>query len=233
MAWTISKEKEHVIGLKATYYRNSPEYIMQHVNVDNFRWVNFFRQQDILQCKAYWNYRKYNATVSYYYLNDWVYLSETLRPEQNINDGHLFQFSTFIPFRHNNFGTTANLNLQYCTNEVVKVPFFAGKLSVYYIFELLRKRLKILIGTDLMYNTTYYADAYLPILRKFYNQNLHPVGNFLYWDANITVKIDRINFFFRSGNLLPPAMNMRNFSTPNYPSKEYLLSIGISWRFYD
>jgi hypothetical protein len=84
-----------------------------------------------------------------------------------------------------------------------------------------------------MYNTSYFADAYTPVFHKFYYQQSQKVGDFIFMDANVTVKIDRINFYFRIGNLLPPAMNYKNFTTPNYPLKEYLISLGLSLRFFD
>jgi len=233
ISWAINREKEHTVGLNANYYRNNPEYIMQYASVNNFRWINLFEKQDIVHFKAFWNYQKYNVSASYYYLNNFVYLSEELHPVQNENSGNLIQVSALIPFQHKNFGAIANLNLQYCTKDVINVPIFAGKLSVFYVIELLKKRLKIQVGTDLMYNTTYYADAYLPVLRKFYYQTSQPIGNFIFMDANVTMSIDRINFFARIGNILPPLMKYRNFTTPDYPVNAYLLSLGITWRFFD
>ena len=233
ISWSINREKEHRVGMNLHFYRNTPEYIMQQAASNHFRWDTTFVKQNIVQLKAFWNYKTYNASVSYYYINNWVYLSEQLRPIQNDKTGNLIQISSFIPFRYKNFGTTANLNIQYCTNDVIRVPIFAGKLSVYYIFELLKKRLKIYLGTDLMYNTAYYADGYLPTLHTFHYQNSQSIGNFVYWDANITVQVERINFFFRAGNLLPPFMHYRNFTTPNYPVKDYFFSLGITWKFYD
>jgi len=233
ISWTINSEKNHIVGFNANFYRNSPEYFMQHVRSNHFRWDTLFSKQNIVQLKLFWNYEKYIFSVSYYNINNFVYLTELFRPIQNNNIGNMIQVSTFLPFRFKNFGTTANLNLQYCTHDVIKVPLFAGKLSIFYIFEFLKKRLKIQIGTDVMYHTAYYADAYLPVLHTFYSQNSQHVGNFIFWDANVTFQIDRINFFFRIGNLLPPLMHYRNITTPNYPTKEYLISLGITWRFFD
>ena len=233
ISWSISRDKIHALGLHAYYYRVAPEYIMQHVESNYFLWNKTLAKQNIVQLKAYWNYKNYNASASYYYLNKLAYLSENLQPVQNDAIGNLIQFSTFLPFRFKNFGTTANLNVQYCTNDVIRVPIFAGKLSIFYIFELLKKRFKIHIGTDVMYNTSYFADGYLPVLRLFHYQNSQLVGNFVYWDANITFQVERINFFFRVSNLLSPFMYYQNFSTPYYPTTEYLMSIGISWKFFD
>lgn len=232
ISWELNREKAHTIGLHAEYYKNDPEYIMQYVFVNNFRWINQFQKQNIVHLKAFWNFQKYNASVSYYYLNNWVYLSETYRSTQNKNDGNLIQISTFIPYRYKNLGITTNLNMQYCTKDVINVPLFAGKLSVFYIFELLKKKLNIMIGTDVMFNTLYYADGYLPVLHKFYHQKLQTAGNFVYLDANITVKIERINFFFRFGNAMATLMKWGSYTTPNYPSN-YMMNIGISWRFHD
>ncbi|MDR0205910.1 MAG: putative porin [Bacteroidales bacterium] len=232
ISWEINKEKEYSVSVNACYYRNDPDYIMKCVSINNFRWVNSFQKQNIVQLQVFWNYEQYSVSASNYYLNNLVYLSEELRPIQDNNNGNLIQFSTLIPFKYQNFGTTANLNLQYCTNKVVSVPLFAGKLSVFYTFEFLKKRLKILVGTDVMYNTSYYADGYLPILREFYYQKTQLTGNYIYWNANITFRIDRINFFFRAGNILTAAFTNRNFTTTGYPN-QYLFSIGISWRFHD
>jgi hypothetical protein len=231
ISWDLNTKKEHIIGFNAEYYKNDPEYIMQYVFVNNFRWINQFREQNIVHLKAFWNYQKYNASVSYYYLNNWVYLPETFRPTQNENDGNLIQISTFIPYRYKNFGVTTHLNMQYCAKDVVNVPLFAGKLSVFYIIELLKKKLKIMVGTDIMYNTLYYADGYLPVLHKFYYQRSQLAGNFAYIDANLTVSIERINFFVRGGNLLGTFLN-QGYSTPIYPVS-YLINLGICWRFHD
>jgi hypothetical protein len=233
ISWTMNKEKAHRIGINVNFYRNQPEYVLLHVEQNNFRWVNQFKYQNIAQLKAFWNYENYSFSASYYYLNNLVYLSEALRPVQAENNGNMIQLSSFIPYRYKNFGVTSNLNIQYCTNEVVYVPIFAGKLSAYYIFEFIKKRLKILIGTDIMYNTTYYANGYMPALHTFYCQTTQPIGNFLYMDLNMTVSIDRINFFVRVGNLLSPLMGKRDISTPNYPLNNYMFNLGISWKFYD
>ena len=231
-SWSINDEKKHVIGLSANFYRNSPEYFMQHVTGNHFRWDTSFSKQSIVQLKAFWDYKKYKLSVSYYNIYKLVYLTEELRPMQDYNIGNMVQFSTFIPYRYKNFGVTANLNLQYCTKNVVNVPLFTGKLSVFYIFEFLKKRLKIQVGTDLMYNTAYYADGYLPVLHTFHRQNSQLIGNFPFWDANVTFQIDRINFFFRIGNLLQPFIFHTNFTTPNYPDV-YKISLGITWKFFD
>ena len=233
ISWSINRAKDHAIGVNANFYRIAPEYSLQHFESNHFRWDTTFAKQNIVQLNAFWEYENYNISVSYYYLNKLVYLSEKLRPIQDQNIGNMIQISTFIPFRYKNFGTTANLNVQYCSNDVIVVPIFAGKLSVFYIFELLKKRLKIQLGTDLMYNTSYYADGYVPALRMFHYQNTQLTGNFVYWDANITFQIERICFFFRAGNLLPPLMHYRNFTTPNYPVKDYFFSIGVTWKFFD
>lgn len=233
ISWTINKEKEHIIGLNAHYDKIAPDYKMQHLFTNNFRWANRFEKQNIVQFNTFWNYEKYNCSVSYYFINKWVYLSEELVPVQNKNNGNLIQISTFIPYRYKNFGATANLHLQYCSKDVVNVPLFAGKLSIYYIFELLKKKLKIQIGTDAMYNTTYYADVYLPVLQMFYSQQTHSAGNFVFLDANLTIKIERIIFFFRIGNLLPPIMKYRNYTTPYYPVNDFFMNLGICWRFHD
>jgi len=233
VSWAINRENKHEIGIGADFYRSAPDYFLQNMNNARFHWTTPMKAQNICQLNSYWNFQNYNISVNYFHLNNFVFISESLTPTQSVDNGNLIQFSAFIPFRYKNFGISSNINFQYCSKDVVHVPFFAGKLSVFYVFELLKKRLKIQIGSDLMYHTPFYADGYLPTLHSFYRQRTQRNGDFIFWDANLTVKIDRINFFFRVGNLLPPLMNYNNFTTPNYPTKEFLMSLGLSWRFFD
>jgi len=113
------------------------------------------------------------------------------------------------------------------------VPLFAAKSSIFYIFDIFKRKLKLQLGVDVMYNTTYFANAYSPALYSFYFQDKQKVGNFWYIDANATIRISRLYFFARIGNVLSPFQNYNMFTTPNYPMKDFLISIGLNWRFHD
>lgn len=232
-SWAINREKNHLIGIQAHFSRTAPEYVMTYRNSNHFQWDTTFAKQNITALKLFWTFKGYRASLNYYYIDNLVYLNHQYQPEQNIANGNFIQLSTYIPYRYKQFGVDANLNLQYCSKDVIKVPIFAGKISVFYIFQLLKKRLKIQVGVDGMYNTAFFADGYLPVTQQFYQQKTQKIGNFFYFDANITVRIERLAFYLRGGNLVGILQSNRSFSTPNYPLKNFGINIGITWRFHD
>jgi outer membrane receptor protein involved in Fe transport len=131
------------------------------------------------------------------------------------------------------FGLDINAYVQYSSSDAVNVPLLAFKASPYYIFNVLRGKLKIQIGMDLMYNTLYYADGYDPVLHQFYCQRDMKVGNYPYWDVNLTMRIKRISFFFRAGHVLAGVIGQNYYLTPDYPAMGRSFQLGINWRFYD
>jgi len=146
---------------------------------------------------------------------------------------NVIQFHLFAPIRVKGFGMDVNAYLQYSSSVALNVPLFAFRASPYYIFNVLRGKLKIQIGCDLMYNTLYYADGYDPVMHQFYFQRTMRVGNYVYWDANLTMKIKRITFFFRAGHILSGVVGQFYFLTPDYPAQGRNFQLGINWKFYD
>ena len=82
------------------------------------------------------------------------------------------------------------------------------------------------------YFTKYYADAYMPSLRTFYNQDEVLVGNFPYVDLCVTFKIKRANIYVLYTNMYSLTNDNRYFTTPHYPMRDSRLCFGINWRLY-
>ena len=59
------------------------------------------------------------------------------------------------------------------------------------------------------------------------------MGNYLYFDANLTMQVQRIAFFFRAGNIIAGAFGYDYCTTPNYPMQGLNFEVGITWKFYD
>ena len=113
------------------------------------------------------------------------------------------------------------------------MPLFAGKLSALYTTRIFKKRLRFQVGLDMFYNTLYYADGYNPLMRQFYTQQEIQAGNYLYLNAHLALRVKRISFFVRGGNLLAGLFNFHYMTTPGYPMQGRSLELGINWKFYD
>lgn len=229
----IKRESRHYLGLQADFFRVAPDYVYSYYNGNNYQWDTSWSKQNILKLSAYWNYGRYRASFNYFMLDKYMVLGEDYFPQLIEKPVSLIQLNVFAPFRYKGFGFDFNGSLQYSDNVNIQVPVFAGKLAVFYVFHFFSEKMRLQIGTDLAYNTAYYACGYFPVLRQFYCQHSEKTGNYLYFDAYLNMRIKRVGFFFRFGHPLAGVMGYNYFTTPRYPAQGRSYSIGINWVFYD
>ncbi len=231
--FAINRKQRHYLGFGADFYRISPDYFYTYYTGNNNVWYYDWKKQNNLKLNAFWTIFDYKVSVNYFLMNNYLHLNDQYVPELVEKSIDIVQLNIFAPLRIKNFYMDANLSLQHSSNEAISVPLFAGKLRAAYCFRIFKNRLRIQVGGDLMYNTTYYADGYNPIIHQFYSQDKVKVGNYLYVDANITMQVERIAFYVRAGNLMEGLFGYCYFTTPYYPMEGRRFQIGITWKFYD
>ena len=232
--WMIQKKWDHRLGSEIIFYRNSPDYIYDTYYGNHNLWMdNDWPKQNTLKLNVFWTMLRYKVEFNYFMLHNMVRLNSDFQPFLLEKYGNVVQIHLFAPIRVKGFGFDINAYLQYSSSDAVNVPLFAFKASPYYIFNILRGKLKIQIGMDLMYNTLYYADGYDPVMHLFYCQRDMKVGNYPYWDVNLSFRIKRITFFFRAGHVLAGVIGQNYYLTPDYPAMGRSFQLGINWRFYD
>ncbi|MCQ2277427.1 MAG: putative porin [Bacteroidales bacterium] len=231
--FAISRKMKHYIGLGADFYRVSADYLYSYYIGNNNMWYLSWPKENNLKLSAFWTIFDYKVSFNYFMMKNHLYLDSDFQPQSCERAINIVQLNLFAPVRVKNFYMDVNMSLQHSTDPIIAVPLFAGKLYAAYCFRIFRNRLRIQVGGDLMYNTLYHADGYNPILHQFYHQDRVKVGNYLYFDANITFQVDRIAFFVRAGNLLEGLISYKYFTTPYYPMQGRNFALGITWRFYD
>jgi hypothetical protein len=241
--WAFNKQRDHFVGLEASYNRISPDFLLSKsagfifktdsIKASVGQMDSTFSKQNFLKLSAYWQYKRYFLHLNYFMEYNRVQLGADGLPFVNNKYVSIIQAQIYAPLKIKNFGLIANLYLQYSNNKFVPVPLFAGKLATYYQFIFFNNNLKVKIGIDMMYNTPYYANGYNAPLHQFYYQDQYKTGNFFYMDANVSVQVQRIAFYFRVGNVWANILGYNYFTTPSSPMQRLSLTIGINWRFYD
>ena len=231
--FAFNRKLRSYLGFGADFYRITPDFIFTHYNGNNNSWLHEWKKQNNLKLSAFYTILDYKVSFNYFMMNHYIYFNNKFEPEVYEKSINLIQLNLFAPLRVKNFMMDVNVSIQHSTKSYIAVPLFAGKLYAAYQFKIFRKRLNIQVGGDLMYNTLYYADAYNPLLHQFYHQGNEQVGNYLYLDLNLTLRVERIAFYIRGGNLLAGVFNFKYFTTPFYPMQGRNLELGITWRFYD
>ena len=125
--------------------------------------------------------------------------------------------------------------VQFTSNEsVLPVPTFSAFLSYYYEFWVKRDVLRVQVGFDGRYNTSYYAPGYNPALSVFYNQREVKVGNYPYLDAFVAAKWKRMRILLKYQHVNMNLFgNGEYFQTALYPLNPRMFKLGISWSWYD
>lgn len=231
--FAINRSTQHFIGFGVDFYRMSPEYIFTAYDGNNNHWYHHWKKGNTLKISTYWTRLQYKVSFNYFMLSNFLYFNNEFEPIMADKVINVIQFHAFAPLRLKNFYMDANLSLQHSTRPDISLPLFAGKLYAAYCFRIFKNRLNVQVGGNLMYNTLYYGDAYNPILHQFYHQASTQVGNYLYFNADITLRVERTSFFFRAGNLLAGVFSFKYFTTPFYPMQGRNFEIGINWKFFD
>ncbi len=231
--FAINRKQRHYIGLEADFYRVAPDYFYTCYFGNNNHWENIWDKQNNLKLSAFYTIFDCKASFSYFMLGQYLYIDERFKPVLSDKTVNVVQLNLLAPLHFKYFSVEANVSLQHSTHAAIAVPLFAGKLKAAGRFRIFKNRMHIEVGGDLMYNTRYYADGYNPVIHHFYRQTDTKTGHFIYFDLNLTFKIERISFFIRGGNLLAGFVGYNYLTTPSYPMQGQNLQLGIVWKFYD
>ncbi|MFR9672302.1 MAG: putative porin [Rikenellaceae bacterium] len=124
---------------------------------------------------------------------------------------------------------------QWSTDQAaVPLPDFSAYLSYYYEFDVVKSVLRMQIGVDGRYTTSYYMPDYNPALSSFFNQQEYQIGGYPYMDAFVSAKWKRMRILVKYQHVNQGLFgNNEYFTVANYPLNPGMFKFGISWEFYD
>jgi hypothetical protein len=122
-------------------------------------------------------------------------------------------------------------------NADVNVPLFYTRNRL--AFEgLFFKNLNLSTGLEVRYHTPYKADAYSPVLGRFFYQNKETISNRPQVDAFFNFRIRSFKAYIRTENLNAVSMQggsfgflNNNFAAPDYPYPGMVIRFGFYWSF--
>lgn len=169
-------------------------------------------------------------------IQDKIYYGADALPAQH--DGTLSLTSIYV---QKDFTIAGKLHLNHrilaqlsSNQEVMPLPKVSAFLSYFYEFWVKRNVLRMQIGLDARYNTSYYAPEWMPATSVFYNQREVKAGNYPYIDAFVSAKWKRMRILIKYQHLNKGLFgNNDYFQIAKYPLNPGMLKIGISWAFYD
>ncbi|MBO5054330.1 MAG: putative porin [Muribaculaceae bacterium] len=112
---------------------------------------------------------------------------------------------------------------------VISLPKFGVYTNLYLLFRI--ATLKVQLGVDCDYYTSYYAPGYQPATMGFYNQREVKVGNYPFMNVYANMKLSKARFYVLFSHINQGWMGNEYFSLPHYPMNPRRFQIGVSVDF--
>ncbi len=213
----------------------SVDYFYNRYMTNNFRWTNNFSKTQSFNTNLGYKFKEnLSINLGYFLIDNIVYIDSYLKPNQTDKSTSILQASLLHKFKLGVFNLTGVMSVQKLSSEeAIRVPFFQAKQGISVSFKMFKKKLHTQVGFDFRYNTSYYADSFMPAMGTFVHQDKVKIGNYLYTDFFVQAQIDRVKFFVALCHPYAGLFGNEYYLTPHYPSEKLNLRYGVTWMFFD
>ena len=231
--------REHPLILRGSFRQElrSPGYWQENLFSNHYVWFNSFDKESETRFEVNFSVPDFALEVGAWQgvIGNMIYYDNDSRVAQNSGPISLTSLYARKDFRIAGLHLDHRALVQITSNEsVLPVPIFSAFLSYYYEFWVKRDVLRVQIGVDGRFNTSYYAPSYNPALSVFFNQREVKVGNYPYLDLFLSAKWKRMRILLKLQHLNQNLFgNGEYFQVARYPLNPRMFKLGISWSFYD
>lgn len=247
---SASIELSKDINLKGSLNINSslPNYnqLLYQSDYTNYNWdnTNDFDAIKSQQLSFKINSDKYiNAQVDVTNINNYTYFNlastqngvKEIKPIQYNKSLQYLRVKIQKELRLGKFALDNSIMYQNVTSDddnILNVPSFITRNTLYYTDEVFKKALKFQTGITLNYFTEYNGNGYDPLLAEFYTQNDTKIGGFPRLDFFINAKIRQTRIFIKAEHFNSSFTGFDYFSAPNHPYRDFTVRFGLVWNFF-
>lgn len=213
---------------------NKPAWWYENYQSNRFRWTHDLKKENSMIIHGKYSFKEISGGFSFNTFSNYTYLDDSVRPNQlTTAETHLQLFIRgTVAIRK--WGLNTRLVYQKTTQpNIIRIPEFSGLMNIYFKSNIFKDAATVQLGLQFHYFTSYLADAYMPEIRAFYLQNEKMIGNYLYADFYLSLKVKRAILFFKAAHLNSYLGNFTYYNAPHYPSRDASFYFGISWRFHN
>ncbi|MEI6436373.1 MAG: putative porin [Bacteroidota bacterium] len=229
-----AKKNGGIISITGCILSQQPGWFYAHYLGNNFQWDTTWQKQSLISTGFSYSLKYFETGFDISRIKNFIYLDSTSKPRQLTQEfGH---FRVYFNTNADLWQFKLKMRLIYQTVQgttVLRLPVFMGNVTIYYTQPLFHGAATLQPGLNFFYNTSYYADNYNPAIRSFYIQDNKEIGNYLYMDFFINMKIQRARFFVTYTHFNAGFMGRDYYTTPDYPMPDGAFKFGIAWRFHD
>ncbi len=214
--------------------RQSANWFEQSYYSNHFTWDNDFGAATYLSFDAAYRYKTFALGAKHTSIKNLIYFGTDARPTQHDGFCPITEIYATYYYSIKRFEFSGFSSLQITKSDSpVHLPLFMTRLKLAYSQPIFRKAATIQPSVTIQYFTKYYADAYMPALRVFYQQNEVKIGNYPFIDLAISIKVKRANIFIQYSNMVMLSRYRESFTTPHYPFRDGRFFFGVNWRLFN
>ena len=174
-------------------------------------------------------------TARTHLLNNYIYYDQNSLATQTSAAVQVLQFLLSENIKVGNFHLDNTLAIQQSNrSEILRLPEWFSKNSLYFSGKIFRKKMLLNLGVDFRINSEFRPDAYQPLTWQFHLQDTLTQKPYPWLDVFAAFKVQSFRFFFRYENLQTLWNNSDVFyQTASHPQPFGSIRLGIAWRFLD
>lgn len=213
-----------------------PDYISSTYVSNHFVWKNDWLQTQHLTTGLVYKQEKlrFRGTFSYHLIDNLVMYGVDRLPYQSSSVNQLMVLRMEEHFRLRWFHLIVDGAVQWkMTGDDIRIPVALGRGMFYYQNDLFKKKLRLQVGVEASYSTSYFANAYNPALSEFHIQNDRQVGNYPYLDVFLNLRVKKLRAFVKFTHINAGWLGYNYYMVPNYPANDFAWKFGVNWAFLD
>jgi len=228
------KRNAGIISLYGDYILQKPGWFFTQYPGNNYNWDTTWLKKGYISGGFKYAYKFLETGFNLARITNYTYLDTLSLPAQFTSQFGYFNLYLNADLDLWRFKIRPQLVYQSVQGTtVLRLPAFMGNLAIYYSQQLFHGAATLQPGLNFYYNTAYFADNYNPATRSFFLQDKKEIGNYLYMDVFINLKIQRARFFFTYTHFNASLMSHTYYTIPGYPMQDGAFKFGVAWRFHD
>lgn len=230
------KDSLNILIFRFNANKRAPDFIYNQYSSNNFKWKNNYSPTEQISFGISFEMKKYKFLLgaNYSIYKNTCYFDNYAIARQYIGSISVISANVKKDFVLLNWHLNNSIIYQYVPDStIIRLPILVLEHSLYYENDVFKKAMILQIGASANYNTSYYANAYMPATGQFYLQNEKKYGAYPYIDFFINAHIKTVRIFFKVDHINAGLMGNKYMQTSNYPMNGRAFKLGVSWRFFD
>lgn len=217
-----------------------------------FPHLNYFYSQSFYDKFNYYNEKLENETSQEIYaglsshslglhiygklfnINHYTYWDHQWKIQQATDPLKYFAIGAQEHYKVGNFG--AEVRVQYqnviANESLYPVPEIIARATLYYENQVFNNNMHLMAGISTHYFSQFNSREFFPLMNEFSLQDpnqTRSIGNYPQIDLFLNMKIRRMRIYLRTENINSFFMPGQNFYTPQQPSRDFKIQLGIHW----